>query len=165
MAAAQTGAGSTPATQATPPTTPPAQADLVGAASAEALARIRAGLSRPAAKTITDSQLRFYALIIAKEPTIEQIIGNYDLRYGATRGGNPMTHQEFLAMVTPREMYGSGGIKSYELLQFSLVNWAAQAIVKKGVEALQKARSEREVQEIRARIDRELELLRRRNGG
>jgi hypothetical protein len=133
--------------------------------SDEALARIREGLSQPAVKVISESRLRFYALILAQEPTIEQIIGKYDLRYGPTRGGNPMSHQEFLNMVTPRELYGSGGIQAYELLQFSLVNWAGQAIVKRGIEALQKAQSEREVQEIRDRIDRELDALRRRSGG
>jgi hypothetical protein len=77
-----------------------------------------------------------------------------------------MTHDEFLAMVTPREMYGSAGIKPAEMLQFALVNWLGQAFVKKIVEDLQNAKNEREIREIRDRIDRELAALRaRRSGG
>jgi hypothetical protein len=136
-----------------------------GPVTEESLARIREGLTRPESRLIPDTRLRFYALVIASEPTAKEIIGNYDLVYGPTRGGNPMTHQEFLNMVTPRGMYGSGGIQAYELLQWSLVNWAGQAIVRRGIEALQKAQSEREIREIRERIDRELAELRRRQGG
>jgi hypothetical protein len=40
------------------------------------------------------------------------------------------------------------------------VNWLGQAIIMKGLEEIRKARSEREIAEIRARIDRELAALR-----
>lgn len=152
--------GNAQSTQAPPP---PAAADAqVTEASLE---RIRKGLDRVPTTIFDGERLRFYALVIAKEPTAKEIIGKYDLRYGPTRGGNPMSHQEFLNMVTPRELYGSGGISAGELLQFGLVNWLGRAIIEKGISALHKARTEREVQEIRERIDRELEALRRRGGG
>ena len=165
--AGQTGSATGTQTQAPPATArPDPQVKPPGdPAEDQALDRIRKGLEKPPSRLLQDERLRFYALVIAKEPTIEQIIGSYDLKYGPTRGGNPMSHQEFLNMVTPREMYGSAGVRPAELLQFALVNWAGQAIIKRGIEALHKAKSERELQEIRDRIDKELEALRRRGGG
>jgi len=129
------------------------------------LDRIRKGLSQEPRLKLDENQLRFYVQVLAKLPRIEDLIGDYDLMNGPTRGGNPMTHNEFLGLVTPREMYGSAGIKPAEMLQFALVNWLGQAFVKRIVNDLRNARSEREIQEIRDRIDRELAALRGRRGG
>ena len=45
-------------------------------------------------------------------------------------------------------------------LEFAFTNWLGQALVKRAFEDLQKAKSEREMQDIRDRIDRELATLR-----
>jgi hypothetical protein len=158
-------------TSTAPPPTPrtngsaaagqPAAGDL----PAQNLDRIKKGLRREKKLTLDENQLRFYVQVLAKLPSIEELIGDYDLMNGPTRGGAPMTHSEYLAMVTPREMYGSAGIKPAELLQFALVNWLGQAFVKKIVQDLQNARTEREIREIRDRIDRELAALKGRRGG
>jgi hypothetical protein len=71
-----------------------------------------------------------------------------------------MRHAEYLNMVTPQELYGSGGIRAYELLQGAIVNWLGKALIRKAIDELRDARTEREVQEIRARIERELAALR-----
>jgi hypothetical protein len=76
------------------------------------------------------------------------------------KGGNPMSHAEFLGLVTPRNMYGSGGIQAGEVLTMALVNYFGQKIIKKGLEEMREARDAREIAEIRARIDRELAALR-----
>lgn len=137
--------------------TPPAQ---TGASSAESrdLDKIKNALSAPPALKLDDDKLRFYIQIIARQPRFEDFIGTYDLKYGPVRGA-PMTHQEFLNMVTPKELYGSGGITAPELLQFALVNWLGQAIIKKGLEELREARTEAQRRAIRERIDRELAAL------
>jgi hypothetical protein len=124
------------------------------------LDRIREGIKRPKHLTIDDGQLRIYVEVIAKWPRFDEIVKDYDLRNGPTARGAVMTHQEFLQMVTPREMYSSAGIRPTEMLQMALVNWVGKALIKKGLEAIGNARSEREIQEIRARIDRELAALR-----
>ena len=141
-----------PSTQtATAPAAPPATTDLE---------RVKAQLQRSSPTLRLDEDpLRFYVEVVAKQPSIADLIGTYDLINGATKGGAVMTHQEFLNMVTPREFYGSGGIKSYELLQFALTNWLGQQVIKRAIEDLRNARTEREVQEIRQRIDRELASL------
>jgi hypothetical protein len=164
----------TSTTQAPPPATQGAQKpkpapqtgqdpDTTPAIPPQNLDRIRRGLTRDSVLSVDSGQVRFYMEILAKLPRIEEIIGKYDLMNGPTRRGAPMTHQEYLAMVTPREMYGSAGIKPVEVLQFTLVNWLGQAFVKRVVEDLRNASSEREIQAIRDRIDRELAALRGRN--
>ena len=107
---------------------------------------------------LDDSQLRFYATVTAKVPTFEDFVGDFDLKNGPVpRAG--MTHQEFLNMVTPKELYSSAGITATEMLQFAITNWAAQQIIKKGLQEIRQARTEREIRAIRERINRELAAL------
>jgi len=124
------------------------------------LARIRRALTSEPAVKIDDDQLRFYMQILVKRPTFAEFAKGYDFQNGPTRRGNPMTHNEFLAMVTPKEMQSQLGITARETLEFAFTNWLGQALVKRAFEDLQKAKSEREIQDIRDRIDRELATLR-----
>jgi hypothetical protein len=153
-----------PATSTPPPagTNGAAQSATAPQIPPQNLDRIRRGLTREPILKVDDGQIRFYMEILAKLPRIEEIIGKYDLMNGPTRRGAPMTHSEYLQMVTPREMYGNAGIKPAEMLQFALVNWLGQAFVKRVVEDLRNASSEREIQAIRDRIDRELAAIRGR---
>jgi len=124
------------------------------------LDRIKNALTREPRLKIDDGQMRIYVEIIGKWPRFDQIVGDYDLKNGPTRRGAVMTHNEFLAMVTPKEMYSTAGIKPTEMLQFALVNALGQALIKKALEEIRNARTEREIQTIRERIDRELAALR-----
>ena len=154
-AGAQDQTASSSAQQSTQPSNPPPTA----AQAAADLERVKAQLNRAPVLKLDDDQLRFYVEVIGKQPSIADVIGSYDLMNGPTRRGARMTHQEFLNMVTPQEFYGSQGIKSYELLQFALTNWLGQQLIKKAIEDIRSANSEREVEEIRARINRELAAL------
>jgi hypothetical protein len=51
------------------------------------------------------------------------------------------------------------------MLQFALTNWAAQALIRRAYEDIKNAKSEKEIAEIRARIDRELAALAGKGGG
>lgn len=124
------------------------------------LDRIRDAVQTPPKLVIDDGKLKIYVEIIGKWPRFDELVKNYDLRNGPTPRGAVMTHQEFLQMVTPREMYSTAGIRPTEMLQMALVNWVGKALVLKGLNAIANARSEREINEIRARIDRELAALR-----
>lgn len=123
------------------------------------LERIRRALASEPAVRIDDDQLRFYMQILVKRPTFAEFAKGYDFVNGPTRRGNPMTHNEFVAMVTPKELQSSVGITARETLEFALTNWLAQTLVKRAFEDLQRARDEREVQEIRDRIERELAVI------
>jgi hypothetical protein len=165
-----------------PPATPPPAQPPAGATtqkpadqkpsapvSDEELDRIRKALEKPLdlqpKVNLNDDRLKFYLSIVAKQPSMKEILGSYDLMNGPTRRGNPMTHQEFLAMVTPKDLYGQAGIKPTEALQFAIFNVVAQAIIKKGLQEMSEAKTERELREIRDRIDRELAALARGAGG
>jgi hypothetical protein len=121
--------------------------------------RIQKALNQPPGLKLNDQQLRFYLEIVAKRPTFADYVRGYDFMNGPTKGGNPMSHQEFLQMVTPKEMYSSGGITATDQLQFALTNYIGQSLIRKALEELKQARDARHVQEIRERIDRELEAL------
>lgn len=162
-ASAQAATQSQPPAQgqtANPPTDPPAPQIPI---SAESLNRIRDAINRPSKLRIENGQMRIHVEVVGKWPSFSELVKGYDLINGPTGGGNPMSHSEFLGMVTPKEMYGSGGIQATELAVISLVNYFGQKLVKKGIEEIRNARDEKEIAEIRARIERELAAL--RNGG
>jgi hypothetical protein len=153
-------------TAAQPATPPAAQLPV----SPESLNRIRDAINRPSKLRIENGQMRIHVEVVAKWPSFAEISKGYDLingPAGETKGlygyGNPMSHSEFLGMMTPREMYGSGGIQATELAVIGLVNYFGQKLVKKGIEEIRSARDEKEIAEIRARIEKELAAL--RNGG
>jgi hypothetical protein len=146
---------------AAPQATPPDRSQVSDAD----VERIQRNLKLPPALKLDEQQLRFYVQILAKQQSFSQRFAKgYDWKNGATMGGNPMTHAEFLSLVTPREFYSSGGITATELLQGAIVNWLGQALIKKALSDISNARSEKELQEIRDRIDRELAMLKNKGG-
>jgi len=122
--------------------------------------KIREAVNRPPQLIIDNGRLKIYVEVIGKWPTFSELVKGYDLRNGPTKRGAVMTHAEFLSMVTPKEMYSSAGIGPMEMLQAAIVNWAGKALVMKGLEAIKNARSQHEIDQIRAQIDRELAALR-----
>jgi hypothetical protein len=158
------GPGSTPSDPAAPQVvvgTPQARAaDVTSPDATVNLERIKSVLSHDPALKIDQNKLMFYIQVVAKFPTFREFIGDYDLMKGATRGGNPMTHAEFVNMVTPRDLYGSGGIQATEMLQFALVNWLGHMLAKKVADSISNSRDEAQIRQIREQIDRELAALR-----
>ena len=124
------------------------------------LNRIKNGLTTPVKVRIDDGKIRFYTETVAHVgPTFKELTVNFDLRNGPVPGAG-MTHAEFLNMVTPKELYGSGGIKPLETLEWGLVNhlgwWAIRKLYKELSETIDEKRKE----EIKKQIDRELAALR-----
>ncbi|MCC7008215.1 MAG: hypothetical protein IT184_05315 [Acidobacteria bacterium] len=145
-----------PAPQAPDATTPPPPLTVTPAQIERvqrALARRQSGLR------LDEQQLRFYLEIIARQPSFAEYTRGYDFLNGPTRRGNPMTHQEFLDMVTPKEMYSSDLIPAIDRLQAAFTNWIGQSLIRRALEELKQAKDDREVQEIRERITRELDAL------
>jgi hypothetical protein len=121
--------------------------------------RIRDRVNTPPTLVITDGQLRIYVEVIAKWPTFKEYSKDFDYLHGPAGGRGAITHNELLGSLTPKELYGSGGISASEILQGAVVNWLGQLIIKKGLKEISEARSSDEIAKIRARIDRELEAL------
>ncbi|MFI5179091.1 MAG: hypothetical protein ACHQO8_11030 [Vicinamibacterales bacterium] len=139
-------AGQTPAPQA-------------GGDSSESLTHIKAALSHAPAIKMAGDSLRFYLEVYGQQlPPFWSFVGSYDLRNGPVKHST-MTGQEFLDMMRPKQLYSSAGITAPELMQFALTNIAAQALIRKAIRDIREARTEAEVAQIRARIERELQAL------
>jgi hypothetical protein len=126
------------------------------------LDRIRQMAEKQPAVKLDEQQLRFYLLVQQGTPKFADFVGSYDLRNGPTKGGAAMTHQEFLNMVTPKELnelFGATSSSSFAMFQAAVMNAAAQSLIKKAVQDIRQARDEGEVQAIRERIDQELAAL------
>ena len=154
-AAAQTVPPPPPSTQ--PQQTPPPAATLPVDLD---LKRIKHAIETPVRIRIDDGRVRFYAETVAKAPISFQALSvNFDLLHGPVPGAG-MTHSEFLSMVTPKELYGSGGIKPLEMLEWGIVNYAGQWVIRKLYKELSETIDERKKDAIRKQIDRELAALR-----
>jgi len=149
-ASAQTTAGSS-----TNPPKPPPQAPSVP----ENVDRIRDRVNTPPTLIISDGQLRIYVEVIGRWPHFYEYTKGMDFLKGPAGGRGAITHNELLGSLTPKELYGSGGISASEILQGAVVNWLGQLVIKKGLKEISEARSSDEIAKIRARIDRELEAL------
>lgn len=145
--------------QSTPPASPPAQQLPVD------MAKIREALRQDPKLRLNTDELKFYVDIIGRIPTFEEIVGDFDLRNGRVPGA-PMTHDEFLSMVTPKDLHSTTGISAMETLGVALTSWGMISMVKKAYEEYKKAKTDRERRAIQEQIERELrDLQRRRSGG
>jgi hypothetical protein len=143
------------------PTAPrdPSDAPTLPPPTPAQIARMQRALDQPQGLKLDERQLRFYLEIIERLPTFAEYARGYDFLHGPSGGGNPMTHDEFVRMVTPKEMYSTAGISPGLQVQWALTNWIGQALIKKALEELKQARDENEIREIRERINRELDAL------
>lgn len=124
------------------------------------LRRIKSGLETPVLVRVEDGKIRFFAETVAPSgPTFKELTVNFDLRAGPVPGAG-MTHNDFLSMVTPKNLYGSGGIKPLETLEWGLVNHLGWWAIRKLYKELNETVDERRKQAIRDQIDRELAALR-----
>ena len=149
-ASAQTSTGST---------TNPPQTSTQAPSVPLNLDRIREAVNKPPTLIVTDGQLRIYVEVIGNWPTFKEYSKDYDFLRGPAPARGAITHAEIIGLNQPKELYGSGGISAGELLQGAIVNWLGQLIIKKGLKEISEARSSKEIEEIRARIDRELAAL------
>ena len=158
------GAQTAPPSQTPPPaqTAPPAPtpSPTPTPPPPDNLDRIRRGLAHESSIKLDNGQMKIYVEVIAQWPSFAEMAKGYDLMNGPTGWGNPMSHQEFLNMVTPKEMYGSGGISAPEVLTMALVNYFGKKAIEKGLKEIGQTRDQKKIAEIRARIDAELAALR-----
>ena len=123
------------------------------------IARIQRALDQPQGLKLDERQLRFYLEIVQRLPTFAEYARGYDFLNGPTTGGNPMSHQEFVNMVTPKEMYSSAGITASLQVQIRADELRGTGADRKALEELRQAKDAQQIQAIRERIDRELDAL------
>jgi hypothetical protein len=134
-----------PAAPQDPPSRPPEQTSQSPEPAATvswpvSLERIQEALSRPPAIKTGAGRPTFRVEVIAKKPTIEDILGE---DYLAGPVGGPITHQEFLNLVTPNEFRGMGVFTGGEALTVAATAIGLQWALSKAIDKLSEAKTER----------------------
>ena len=118
-------------------------------------------MAREPSLRIENGQLRIYVEVIGNWPNFAQANKGYDFINGPTGKGNPMSHDEFLAMVTPQDMYSSAGIKPAEIVTMAAVNVVGQWAIVKALTKIGNYRKEKQMRDIQAQIDAELAAIKK----
>jgi hypothetical protein len=124
------------------------------------LSRIQRELSRPPAIRLDEgNRLVFRVEVLGRKPTIEDILGPDYLKGPVPYGG--MTHQEFLDMVTPKDVQGYAAFNNREAFTVAATSFALQWALQKAVHKFETARQDREREAARKEVQEALEDLER----
>jgi hypothetical protein len=143
-----------------PPATPVPVEDLP-----ISLDRIQRGIAQPPAIRLQIDRPVFRTEVIGKWPTIEEMLGPDFARGRANYGG--MTHQEFLNMVTPKDVQGAAAFSNAEAMTVFGTSFALQWILQRALQRYRAAQTEREIEAAKREVDealRELDRARRKAG-
>jgi hypothetical protein len=121
--------------------------------------RIQRAVSRVPAIRPDSTRPVFRIQIFSRKPTIDDILGP-DWRKGPTPLG-PMTHQEFLNLVTPEAVRGYAAFDNKQALTVAATSFALQWALQKAVDKLQEAKSERAKEAARKEVAEALSALKK----
>lgn len=120
--------------------------------------RIRTDLDKPRPLHIDNRNLHFYLEVHPPPISFMALVGNFDLMKGAVPGA-AVTGADIARMTTPQNMYSEAGITATDMLQFAATNFAVQKLIQKAASEIRQAKDEKEADQIRARIDKEIAAL------
>jgi hypothetical protein len=123
------------------------------------LDKIQRALSRPPALKLETSRTVFRVEIFGRTPTIEDILGP-DYMKGPVPGG-VMTHQEFLNMVTPRDVQGYAAFDNKQALTIAATSFALKWALQKAIDKYQRAKEDRAREAAKREVEEALAELRR----
>ena len=156
------GAVPVPAQQREESSAAPAAAES-SAIDADALpvdfAKIRKAVGRPAAIRPESGRPVFRVQVFSRTPTIDDILGP-DWKKGPTPLG-AMSHQEFLNLVTPKDVQGYAAFDNKQAMTVAATSFALQWAVQKAMKKLDDARTERQKEAARREVDEALAALRK----
>lgn len=121
--------------------------------------KIQRALSRPPAIRLETSRPVFRVEIFGRKPTIEDILGPDYLRGPVPSSG--MTHQEFLNMVTPKDVQGYAAFDNRQAITVATTSFALQWALQKALQKLSDAKEERAKEAARKEVQEALAELRR----
>lgn len=104
--------------------------------------RIQRALARKPTLRLKSDKPVFRIEIFGRKPTIEDILGPDYLRGPVPYGG--MTHQEFLSMVTPRDLRGYAAFSNKEAFTVAATSLALQWALQKAIHKFETAKKERD---------------------
>jgi hypothetical protein len=145
---------------ATPAASPPAAATAPAPSADDlpvSLDRIQRALAKPEPIRLKEQNPVFRLEVFGKKPTLEDILGE-KFWIGPTPYGG-MTHQEFLDMVTPKELQPFGGFTGGHLLAEIGLTYAEQWALKQALRKFNDAKEEHEREAARKEVMQALEAL------
>ena len=127
--------------------------------------KIQRALEREPAIRIEEKETKFRIQIFGRQPTIEEILGPEFWRGPVAYGG--MTHQEFLNMVTPKDVQGYAAFDNKQGAVVAITSFAFQYALAKAIKKFNEAKKEREREEAKREVEEALAALReaRRKAG
>lgn len=123
------------------------------------VAKIQRALSRPPAIRLETKRSVFRVEIFGRKPTIEDILGPDFARGPVPYGG--MTHNEFLNMVTPKDVQGYAAFDNKQGLTVAATSFALQWALQKAIQKFNDAKEDRAREAARREVEEALAELRR----
>jgi hypothetical protein len=130
------------ATAAAEPQKPQEEGGLDPDALPVSIDRIQKRLASPPAIRLDSGKTVFRVEVLGKNPTIEDILGP-DFLLGPVAWGG-ITHQDFLNLVTPRDVSGYAAFSNGEALTVAATSFALKWALQKAIRKLNDASKERE---------------------
>ena len=160
-------AGSAPVARAQQPGDEPAHAAANGSESAtldvDALGldirRIQRAVTRAPAIRAETTRAVFRVQVFSRKLTIDDILGP-DWRRGPTPAG-PMTHQEFLNLVTPKDVQGYAAFDNKQAVTVAATSFALQWAIQQAIRKFDNAKTAREKEAARKEVDQAMAALRK----
>jgi hypothetical protein len=121
--------------------------------------RIQRALSRPPAIRPESTRPVFRIEVFGRNPTIAEILGP-DFLKGPTPAG-AMTHQEFLDLVTPKDVQGYAAFDNKQGMIVAATSFALQWALRQAIQKFADARTERQKEAARKEVDEALAALRK----
>lgn len=117
------------------------------------LDRVQRALARPPAISLEGKQV-YRVEVVGKKLTIEDLLGPDYLKGPVPRAG--MTHQEFLAMVTPKDFQGYAPYTNREGMAMAATSFALKWAVQRAVHKYQTAAEGRDREAARREVEQAL---------
>jgi hypothetical protein len=115
------------------------------------LSRIQRALSRPPAIRLNGERVVFRVEVLGRKLSIEDILGP-DYLKGPVQSYGGMTHQEFLNMVTPKDVQGYAAFNNREAFTVAATSFALQWALQKAIHKFETAKQEREREAARKEV-------------
>ena len=123
------------------------------------LDKIQKAVTRPAAIKLNEERPVFRMEIFGRTPSIEDILGKDYLRGPVPYG--VMSHQEFLNMVTPKDVQGYAAFSNSQGMIVAAESVALQWAVLQAIDKLKSVKSDRAKEAARKEVEDAMEALRR----
>lgn len=142
-------------TQQAPAPTPTVDPDSIGVS----LERIQKGVTKPQGIKLTENRQIYRVEIFGAKPTIEDILGPEFWRGPAPYGG--MTHQEFLDLVTPKDVQGYAAFSNAQGMVVAATSIGLQWALQKALDKFKDAKNERAKEAAQKEVQDALDALRK----